>query len=207
MAYFDLSVDREIDFMLAYGLTADELFVIKLIFYAQDGHDEYIKRYFNECHLTLDLVDILQSLQDKGIILKSYKIPAKNAVFNPVDVEFGQLFKKNFNMHSWDMGMDIFNMYPTFLGSDGNRYSAKNIAKHFKSMDDFCFAYGKSIKFNPEVHQKVLDILQWAIENNEISYGICEFVISMKWRELEQIKEAKEDTEESFGDYNPFKVI
>ena len=24
MAYFDLSVDREIDFMLAYGLTADD---------------------------------------------------------------------------------------------------------------------------------------------------------------------------------------
>ena len=83
-----MSIDREIKFMIKYQLTADELFVLRLIFYAQEGHDEYISMFFTECQLSFSLKTILASLQSKGIINKSYVIPEEGTVFKPQDVEF-----------------------------------------------------------------------------------------------------------------------
>ena len=67
MINLELSIEREIDFMIRYGLTPDELFLIKLIWYAQDGHNEYLSEYFSENQLTLELRDVLISLQKKGM--------------------------------------------------------------------------------------------------------------------------------------------
>ena len=55
-------------------------------------------------------------------------------------------------------------------------------------MDDFCFAYGKAIKFNPDMHNKIMETLEFGKENNLIHYGISEFVISMKWLEIEELQ-------------------
>jgi hypothetical protein len=56
-------------------------------------------------------------------------------------------------------------------------------------MEEFTFAYGKAIKFNQQNHEKVLEILQWAVEQDLIHYNLCEFIISQKWVELEQLRQ------------------
>ena len=43
-------------------------------------------------------------------------------------------------------------------------FSLRNIAKNFKSFDEFAFTYGKSIKFNEQEHKRVLSLLEWAKE-------------------------------------------
>jgi hypothetical protein len=86
------------------------------------------------------------------------------------------------------MGMELFMNYPSFVNIQGRQCSLKNISKLFKSMDDFCFAYGKAIKFNPEMHTKIMELLAFGKENDLIHYGITEFVISMKWLEIEELK-------------------
>ena len=49
MKTFELSIDREIQFMIKYQLTPDEFFLMKLIFFAQEGQDKYISQFANEC--------------------------------------------------------------------------------------------------------------------------------------------------------------
>ena len=64
-----------------------------------------------------------------------------------------------------------------------------NFAKYFSSIDDLFFAYGKAIKFNPEVHEEVMELLDWAIENHLISNGISDFIISRQWETIKEIKD------------------
>jgi hypothetical protein len=96
---FELSIDREIKYMIKYQLTADELFVLRLIFYAQEGHGEYISTFFSECQLGSSLRSILNSLQAKGIINKSYSIPEEGTVFKADDVDLNKNAVNQFLQH------------------------------------------------------------------------------------------------------------
>ena len=174
--------------MIKYQLFPEELLIVRLIFLAQEDHPEYLSKYFSQMPLKGAPRDTLSSLQEKGIINKSYKIPEKGAVFNPRDVDFNKIFLKSYLQHSGDMGMELFMNYPSFVNIGGRQCSLKNISKLFKSMDDFCFAYGKAIKFNPEMHSRIMSALEFGKENNLIHYGISEFVISMKYLEIEELK-------------------
>lgn len=189
MHKFELSLDRELDFMIKYGLTADELYLTRLIFLAQDGHEEYINRFFKECSLGLPILDLLKSLQEKGIINKSYTIPTKGTVFEPKDVDFNKQVLKGFLQHSEDMGMELFQAYPAMTVINGKTFSLRNIAKFYKTFDEFTFAYGKEIKFDPQKHQEILEILEWAKENNLVHSGLCDFIISRKWLDYQEMKD------------------
>ena len=185
----DLSLDREIEFMCKYNLTSDELFFMRLIFYAQDGDCSYINKFFSHGKIGMDCRDILISLQSKGIINKSYKIPNKGDIFNPIDVDFNKTILKSFLQHSQELGMELFMAYPSNIEINGKIYSLRNIAKVFKSMDEFCFTYGKIIKFDEQKHKEILDILEYAKENNLVKSGITDFIISMKWLDYQKMKE------------------
>lgn len=176
--------------MIKYQLFPEELLILKLIFLAQEDHPEYLSKYFSQMPLKGAPRDTLLALQEKGIINKSYKIPEKGATFNPRDVDFNKVVLKSYQQHSGDMGMELFMNYPSFVNIGGRQCSLKNISKLFKSMDDFCFSYGKAIKFNPEMHTRVMAALEFGKNNELIHYGISEFLISLKWLEIEELKES-----------------
>ena len=190
MKYIELSFDREIELMTKYQIFAEELLFVKLVFLAQEGHPEYLSKYFSQMPLKGAPRDTMLSLQEKGIINKSYKIPEKGQTFNPLDVDFNKLFMKSYLQHSYDMGMELFMNYPAFIIINGKQFSLKNIAKSFKSLDDFAFAYGKAIKFDVEKHKEILELLEWGKEVNVLNYGIIEFITSLKWLELKELKES-----------------
>lgn len=200
MKDLELSIEREIDFMIKYQLSSNELFVMKLIFYAQDNHEEFLSKYFTQCQ-EIDLRSILISLQQKGIINKTYKIPEKGVKFNPRDVDFNKNLIKDYVRHSEELGMDLFQNYPAFTNINGRTFSLRNITKLYKSIDEMCFAYGKEIKFDPIKHQEVMELLEWAKENNQIHSGICDFIASRKWIDLKQMRD------EGIEDWNPTELL
>lgn len=181
------SLDLELKLMVKYNLTAHELLTVKLIFLSQDGDSSFLNTYFSN-NLGAKLRDTLISLQSKGIINKSYKIPEEGSKFIPNNVEFNSLFINSYLQHSNDLGMELFMAYPIFTTIDGKNFSLRNVTKSFKSIEDFCFAYGKAIKFNKEKHKEVLELLEYGKEINYIRFNICEFVISQKWMEIEQLR-------------------
>jgi hypothetical protein len=188
--YIELSFDREIDLMIKYQVYAEELLFIKLVFLAQEGHVEYLSKYFSQMPLKGAPRDTMLSLQEKGVINKSYKIPEKGQTFNPLDIEFNKNFMKSYLQHSYDMGMELFMKYPNFIIINSKQFSLKNIAKVFKSIDDFAFAYGKAIQFNIDKHNEILELLDWAKEVNILNYGIVEFITSLKWNEIKELKDS-----------------
>ena len=56
-------------------------------------------------------------------------------------------------------------------------------------MEELYFDYGRIIKFNPETHQEVMELLRFAKKNNLISFGIVEFIKSYKWLTIKKMKE------------------
>lgn len=84
--------------MEKYRLTAEEVLLIDLLFLAsiEEGHKEYLVKYFTMPVTRTDLRDLLLSLQAKGIITKSYKVPDKGQKFDPECVVFNQNFLNNY---------------------------------------------------------------------------------------------------------------
>ena len=187
MLTFDF--EKQIDFMIKNNLTADELFLIKLLLYAKEGEDKLIKKYFTQIGLTKPLREILTDLQEKEIITKSYTIPEKNTIFNPKDVKFNKNFIKQIYKNSQDLGMELFEKYPAFIVINNTTYPLRNVTKLYKSFDEFCFKYAEAINFNPEKHEEVLKLVEDAADSNLINVNIASFVGSHGWEDLKAMQE------------------
>ena len=178
--------------MEKYSLSAEEVFIINLLFLAsiEEGHAEYLVKYFNLNIDKSDLRESLLNLQQKGIITKSYKVPAKGKPFDPEAVEFNKNFLHNYRKFSGELGRELFNEYPSIAIIGGAEAPLKNYAKKFSSEDDFCYHYGKMIGWKLNKHQEIIELIRWAKDNNckLLNMNIADFVISGMWRSIEELK-------------------
>lgn len=201
----EFDIDEELNLYEKYNLTPTELFFVRTLLIAQEETDKYIYRF-----LTLpesargDVIALLQSLQDKGVILKSYKIPKKGEQFFPTDVEFNKNVTKNIYKSSYVMGEELFANYPTFATINGSPVGIRSVSKKFDSLEDFFRAYGKTIKWNAEVHKNILELVNWGKENNLINYTLASFLIDRKWEELQAMKDGNNG---SNINYNAVKLL
>lgn len=181
--------------MEKYRLSAEEVMIIDCLFLAgiEEGHKEYLIKYFNLPITRTDLRDILVSLQNKGIITKEYKIPAKGTSFDPESVIFNQNFLHSYRKFSGDLGVDLMKCFPSIAIINGIEYNIQNFAKKFKSEEEFYYAYGKSIGWKMDKHKEVMELITWAKVNkcNLLNLNIADFVIIKSW---EKIREFKENT-------------
>lgn len=182
-------MNEQLIIMEKYGLTPSEYFVVSLIFMLQEGYEEsYLLRYLKLNKSTFR--DDLISLQDKGIILKSWKIPEKGSKFDPLEIPLNKNFFKNMFKSSLELGKQLFDAYPMFVNINGFSYSLRSFAKKFDTIEDFFRFYGKTIHWDLDLHNKILDLIKWDQENNIgfLKMTICNFVIEHKWNELEALK-------------------
>ena len=187
------SLTNQLLMMEKYHLTAEESLVIELLFLAsiEEGHSEYLVKYFTIQIDRTELRDILISLQDKGIIVKSYKIPSKGQKFDPEAVEFNKNCLHNYRKFSGELGQEFFKEYPSIAIINGNEAPLKNYAKKFNSEEDFYFHYGKAIGWKLENHLEVIELIKWAKDNNctLLNMNIADFTISKMWRSIKELKE------------------
>ncbi len=172
--------------MATYNLTADELLLVYLTLLARDeegNHSELFAQWFNNGGKDR-LRDLFNSLQNKGIILKSYNPES----YVPNEIEFNKNFIKFWTKNSGEMGQELFRNYPSFGNINGKYIPLRDISKRFSSLDDFFFFYAKEIGHNPEKHKEIMDILNWGKENKLISFSILNFVLSHQWEALDELK-------------------
>ena len=91
-----LELKNKLNLMEKYNLTAEEIMLVELLFLAsiEEGHSEYLSTYLSLRVDKTDLRELLVSLQNKGVIVKSWKIPPKGSRFDPESVEFNKNFIK-----------------------------------------------------------------------------------------------------------------
>ncbi len=186
-----MELNTILNLLITYNLTADELLVVYLTFLARDeeNHPEYFSKWFANGGSD-KLRSIFESLKQKGLIHRDYN-PTE---YDPNEIEFNKNFLKSWLKNSGEMGEELFDAYPSWLNVNGKLMPLRNIAKKFSTLDEFFFAYSSAIKHNPEKHKEVMEILDWAKQNELINFGITEFVCSQKWRDLKELRDNGTDT-------------
>ena len=186
MEKHNFNVENTLALMKNYNLTSDEIFIIKLILFAQEGDVEYLSQY---CEIRHNLRELLESLQSKGMILKSYKIPAKGEKFDPAAIPFSKNFENALYRSAFDMGQELYEAYPMFATIQGATVSIRGVSKKFDTLEEAFRYYGKQIRWNQETHKHILELLDWAQNNTTfINFSLATFLIDRKWEEIEALK-------------------
>lgn len=171
--------------MEQYKLNPIELFCIKVILLAQDGEYEYLQKYAQIIQLRL----VIESLQNKGIILKSYKLPKEGSAFIPEDVQFNQNFLKKYYRSAFEMGEELFYTYPQSCVVNGTLFNLRTVSKRFDSLESAFQKYAKGIRNNPELHQQIIDDIKWGLESEYNGFTTLDrFIIDRGWESLHAIR-------------------
>jgi hypothetical protein len=192
MTNFELSLKEEINIYIQSGLTPTELFVLRLLFLAIEGDSTLLTNYLSNVSNGKQLfIQVLDSLQQKKVILSSFKLPKEGDVLNYNNIPFNKNFLKMYIRESNEIGKEFFDAYPPFVNINGKMCSIKNYTKAgLYSLEEFCLFYAKTIKSSKTTHEHIMEALEFGKENNLINYTILEFIASHKWEELDFIRES-----------------
>lgn len=190
MKNLTLNLEEEISILSKYRITPNELTFIKTLLILQDEENEDLfKDYIESLYVcNVKLREILISLQKKEIILKSYKIPSEGESFDPYSIPFNKNFIKSLYKSSFELGKELFEIYPQMTVINGSLVTLRGVSKHFDSLEACYFRYGKAIGWNQERHEKVIDLIKWAKERDIIKQSLSSFVINNSWLDLEAIR-------------------
>lgn len=190
MKNLTLTLEEEVCLLDKYGLTPNELLVVRILLILQDDGEEQLfqKLMVTLKHINLPLREVLEQLQKKEIILKSYKIPKSGEKFDPYAIPINKNFIKALYKSSFEMGRELFDSYPQFGNINGNLIPLRGISKKFDSLEQAYFKYGKSIGFNPEKHKTIIELVDWARENNILNCSLASFIVNEGWHDLNALK-------------------
>ena len=185
-----LNIEEEVALLNKYRITPNELMFIKTLLLLQDERKEELFKLYIEClhECGVNLRTCLVSLQEKGIILKSYKVKDEGTPFNPYEVPFNKSFVKTLYRSSFELGKELFETYPQTTVINGNVTTLRGVSRHFNSLEDCYIRYGKTIGWNPEKHEYIIELVKWGKENNIINQSLSSFVINNAWLDLEALR-------------------
>ena len=183
------NLETQLAFCEKYGINPSELLLLEIILIAQEDDDpELVQSYFKSRLCARgSTIDLLQGLQDAGVILKTYKIPEKGQKFDIFAVPINKNLVKDYHKNSFDMGEELFKAYPLSTVVNGVEYKLRRISKKFDSLEDAYRAYGKAIRWKPEAHDRVLELIEQGKENGYQFTNLGDFIVDHEWLNMEAI--------------------
>lgn len=159
-----------------------------LLLSKEEDIQETIQRYFKLPEAARgSIIEMLESLQNKGIILKTYKLPKKGERFNPLDVPLSQSFQSHFFKASYELGKDLYDHYPTSTVVNGVEYKLRRVSKKFDSLEDAFRTYGKYIRWSQKTHEHVIKLIEWGKTNNYQFTTLDDFIVDNDWLNIESM--------------------
>ncbi len=186
----NLELKQQLSFCEKYRISPNELLLLEILLIAQEGDEpEIVKSYFtSDVKARGSTIELLLKLKESGVILKSYKIPERGILFNPLDVPLNKNIVKDFYKCSFEMGKELWDAYPQFGLVNGSQVGLRSVSKKFNTPEDCFRYYGKVIRWKPEIHNHIIELVNWAKENNILCVTLANFIIDRKWEELESLK-------------------
>lgn len=193
MSNLHFSIKQEIAILNKYKINPTELFVLRLLLIAQDDEeDESLYEFLSlpeDCRGSLR--QILESLRNKGIINKSFKLPNSGEEINLLEIPINKTITKSLYKSAFEMGEELFAAYPQWCYINGKAVALRSISKKFNTPEDAFRYYGKCIGWNPEKHNSVIELLKWAKDKDIINFSLSSFIVDRRWLDLEAMKEGK----------------
>lgn len=189
MKHLTLTLEEEVSLLDKYRLIPTELFLIRVLLILQDeNNEELFLNYIKVLKQAgINLRNILLSLQEKGILLQSCKIVNEGEEFDPYSLQLNKNFIKNLYKCSFELGKELFEEYPAFAIINNSYTSLRGVSKHFNSLEDAYIKYGKSIKWNLDIHNEIIELIKWGKEHNMINQSLGSFIVNNGWHDLKAI--------------------
>ena len=189
MKNLTLTLEEEVSILDKYRLIPTELFLIRVLLILQDeNNEELFLNYIKVLKQAgINLRNILLSLQEKGILLQSCKIVNEGEEFDPYSLQLNKNFIKNLYKCSFELGKELFEEYPAFAIINNSYTSLRGVSKHFNSLEDAYIKYGKSIKWNLDIHNEIIELIKWGKEHNMINQSLGSFIVNNGWHDLKAI--------------------
>lgn len=187
------TIDEELAFLAKHRVTPNELTLIQtLLVLTDEDNCQPFQSYLEGLHACgISLDTLLRTLREKGVLHQGYKIPEAGQPFDPYTVPFNQNFLKEMHKSAFSMGKELFDRYPMFGSIQGKMVGLRAISRKFDSLEDAFRNYGKAIRWNPETHKRILDLIEWANEHNIINYTLASFIVDHRWEELKALKDGQ----------------
>lgn len=178
-----------------YQISFNELMFIKMILITQNKDNDTLSNAYFKLHADVrgSLKEMLERLQQIGIISKTFKIPNSGERLNIHLISINKNFIKSFYKTSFYLGKELFDEFPLTMLINGSQCVLKRVSKHFSSLEDFYECYGKIINWNPEKHSEIIELVRWGKKNNLIQWTLSGFVIDRGWESLKQLKNESEN--------------
>lgn len=189
MKHITTQIDEEFVIFEKYSVTPNELFFLKMLLLSKEEDiQDTIYRYFKLPEESRgSILGMLESLQKKGIILSTYKLPKKGEKFNPLDVPLSQNFQNHFFKASYELGKDLYEHYPTSTVVNGVEYKLRRISKKFDSLEDAFRTYGKYIRWSQKSHEHIIELVEWGKANNYQFTTLDDFIVDNDWLNIESM--------------------
>lgn len=191
-----LNLEDEIALLNKYSITPNELMFIRTLLILQeevDPYDEQANEKLFQSYLEsmyscgLRAGDMIRSLREKGLINKSYN-PGTKGSFDPYEIPINKPFIKSLYKCSYELGKELFDVYPQSTVINNCVVTLRNVSKHFNSLEECYRRYGKAIGWNEEKHKHIIELVNWAKELDVLKQSLSSFVINNAWLDLEAIK-------------------
>lgn len=185
------NLEEQVVLLDKYKIDSNELLFITVILLIQEGdNNPYINLYFSlPVGCRGNIRDLLTSLQNKQVITKEYKIPPSGTKFIPEDIIFNKNFIKTFYKGSFWIGKELFEIYPISTVVNGVEYKLRRVSKKFDSLEDAYRAYGKAISWKPEIHQKIMQLVEWGKQNNYQFTTLDSFIVDNDWLNIAAVRD------------------
>lgn len=185
------NLEEQVVLLDKYKIDSNELLFITVILLIQEGdNNPYINLYFSlPVGCRGNIRDLLTSLQNKQVITKEYKIPPSGTKFIPEDIIFNKNFIKTFYKGSFWIGKELFENYPISTVVNGVEYKLRRVSKKFDSLEDAYRAYGKAISWKPEVHQNIIQLVEWGKQNNYQFTTLDSFIVDNDWLNIAAVRD------------------
>lgn len=187
MKHLDLA--QQLTWCKSFDITPTELLLFEVLLLLQENDDpELVKFYFELSENARgSFRESLIKLQEAGLVNKSYKIPEKGTTVNPYDIPLNKVKSKQFYKNSFELGKELYENYPLSTVVNGIEYKLRRISKKFNSLEDAYIRYGKAIGWNPEKHERILELIKQGVENNYNFTTLDDFIVDNDWLNLEAI--------------------
>ena len=184
-----LDLKQQLIWCNTFGITPTELILFEVLLLLQENDDpELVKFYFElKENVRGSFKESLTRLQETGLVNKSYKIPEKGAKVNPYEIPLNKTKTKQFYKSSFELGKELYENYPLSTVVNGIEYKLRRISKKFNSLEDAYVKYGKSIGWNPERHEEIINLIKQGIANNYNFTTLDDFIVDNDWLNLEAI--------------------
>ena len=189
------NLDRYVKILEELNITANQFLLCYLLFADEKNEKgEYPKKgkaianLYRYAGSTPWTKEEIRDLEEKGYVTDPYADKNKT---NPDLLDLTDKFKE-FVLIQGSHFDELYKTFPTlidnFRNPNGPKIKLKVCDKY-----ELKKLYKKRVRSKVK-HKRVMEILKWAIENDEINFNFENFIKGEMWEDLEEVKEGKKDS-------------